>query len=76
VLACARRDQSEIPIARFVRLEHSAVNYFTRQQMIANRISHHYRAWNGAPRLGQAVFQIILSAVIITCLVAPFWPAP
>jgi hypothetical protein len=52
------------------------VNYFTRQQMIANRISHHYRAWNGAPRLGQAVFQIILSAVIITCLVAPFWPAP
>ena len=43
--------------------------------MIANRLGIS-RAWNSAPRLGQAVFQIILSAVIITCLVAPFWPAP
>jgi len=44
--------------------------------MIAQRIGQHYRAWSGTPRLAQAVFQIILSAVIITCLVAPFWPAP
>jgi len=43
--------------------------------MIANRLSPP-RAWNSAPRLGQVVFQIILSAVIITCLIAPFWPAP
>ena len=44
--------------------------------MIANRVTAHYRAWNSAPRLGQAVFQIILSAIIIACLAAPFWPAP
>jgi hypothetical protein len=42
--------------------------------MIANRIEQRYRAW--PPRLAQTVFQIVLSAVIITCLVAPFWPAP
>lgn len=58
-------------------LAHAGVNYFTSssQQMIANRLAPP-RTWNSAPRLGQAVFQIILSAVIITCLVAPFWPAP
>jgi hypothetical protein len=59
-------------------LAQAGVNYFTSRshlQMIANRLSPP-RAWNSAPRLGQAVFQIILSAVIITCLVAPFWPAP
>lgn len=44
--------------------------------MIANRIGQYYRAWSTPPRLAQAVFQIILSAAIITCLVAPFWPAP
>lgn len=44
--------------------------------MIANRIEQRYRAWNAQSRLAQAVFQIILSAVIITCLAAPFWPAP
>jgi hypothetical protein len=58
------------------------VNYFTSQQMItsqqmvANRIEQRHRAWNTPPRLAEAVFQIVLSAVIITCLVAPFWPAP
>jgi hypothetical protein len=52
------------------------VNYFTSQQMIANRIEQRHRAWNTPPRLAQAVFQIVLSAVIITCLVAPFWPTP
>jgi len=52
------------------------VNYFTSQQMIANRIEQRYRAWHTPPRLAQAVFQILLSAVIITCLAAPFWPAP
>jgi hypothetical protein len=59
-------------------LAHAGVNYFTSsniQPMIANRLSPP-RAWNSAPRLGQAVFQIILSAIIITCLIAPFWPAP
>jgi len=44
--------------------------------MIANRIEQRYRAWNTQPRLAQALFQIVLSAVIITCLAAPFWPAP
>jgi hypothetical protein len=43
--------------------------------MIANRIEQRYRAWNTPSRLAQAVFQIILSAAIITCLAAPFWPA-
>jgi hypothetical protein len=57
-------------------MAHAAVNYFTSQQMIANRIEQRYRAWNTPPRVAQALFQIVLSAVIITCLVAPFWPAP
>jgi hypothetical protein len=52
------------------------VNYFTSQQMIANRIEQRYRAWNTQPRLAQAAFQIVLSVVIITCLAAPFWAAP
>jgi len=52
------------------------VNYFTSQQMIANRIEQRYRALNTPSRLAQAAFQIVLSAVIITCLAAPFWPAP
>jgi hypothetical protein len=52
------------------------VNYFTSQQMIANRIEQRYREWNTPPRLAQAVFQIALSVVIITCLAAPFWPVP
>jgi hypothetical protein len=44
--------------------------------MIANRIEQRHRAWNTPPSLAQAVFQIVLSVVIITCLAAPFWPAP
>jgi hypothetical protein len=44
--------------------------------MIANRIGQRYRAWNTPPRFAHAAFQIVLSAVIITCLAAPFWPAP
>ena len=43
--------------------------------MIA-RIEQYYRAWSTPSRLGEAAFQLILSAVIITCLIAPFWPAP
>ena len=57
-------------------MAHPAVNYFTSQQMIANRIEQRYREWNTPPRLAQAVFQIALSVVIITCLAAPFWPVP
>lgn len=57
-------------------MAHAAVNYFTSQQMIANRIEQRYRALNTPSRLAQAAFQIVLSAVIITCLAAPFWPAP
>jgi hypothetical protein len=44
--------------------------------MIAHLIGQYSRAWNTPSRLTQAVFQILLSAVIITCLAAPFWPAP
>ena len=44
--------------------------------MIANRIEQRYHASNTPSRLAQTVFQIVLSAVIITCLAAPFFPAP
>ena len=44
--------------------------------MIANLIGQYSRTWNTQSRLAQVVFQIVLSAVIITCLAAPFWPAP
>lgn len=44
--------------------------------MIANLIGQYSRTWNTPSRLAQVVFQIVLSAVIITCLAAPFWPAP
>jgi hypothetical protein len=49
---------------------------FHSPQMIAHRIGQYYRAWNTPSRLAQAAFQIVLSALIITCLVAPFWPTP
>jgi hypothetical protein len=44
--------------------------------MSVHRIGQYYRTWNAPSRLAQAAFQIILSAVIITCLVAPFWQTP